>query len=244
MEMKRCLLLSLALIVGGCASGTEAVDAGAPIDASINVVDANHTDGNPLIDASVALADAPVAVADAGSPLNIGARIVELYYDHTSGDDGAEWVKLYNGTPSSINLSTYALGWGGTDYTYGLTQLAGTVPAYGCAVIGGPLSTPTSGSPMFDFAVNFDPDMQNSGSAGDGVALFNVPSSSVLATTVPVHAVIYGPNNDNGLYDENGAGGDVDVAAAPSESSIRMKADQTWEINPTPTPNDCLPFPP
>lgn len=48
----------------------------------------------------------------------------------------------------------------------------------------------------------FSPDLQNTGSAGDGVALFDVPAASITGSTVPVDAVIYGPNNNNGLIDE------------------------------------------
>ncbi len=180
---------------------------------------------------------------DASMPLNIGIRIVEVYYDHTSGDDGFEWVKIYNGTNSPINLGNFSFGWGGTDYTYGLMDLAGTVAAYQCYLVGGPSGNATSGSPSFDLPIDFNPDLQNEGSTGDGIALFNLPASSITSTTTPIDAVIYGPNNTNGLYDENGPNGTVDIAGAPDESSVRMKADLSWEVNASPSPNDCLPFP-
>ena len=36
--------------------------------------------------------------------------ISEVFYDHSSSDDGKEWVELYNAGNSSINLSSYSLG--------------------------------------------------------------------------------------------------------------------------------------
>lgn len=242
MEMKTSLLAALLFAATGCATGSEAADARPPSDATTGGADARGADAAPLIDAPLGSPDANVdaSVADAGTQLDIGLRIVEVYYDHTGADDRYEWVKLYNGTSSPLNLGNYSFGWGGLDYTFGVMDLAGTIPAYGCYLVGGPMGNATSGSPVFDLGLDFSPDLQNSGSAGDGVAIFNLPASGITATTTPVHAVIYGPNNNNNLYDENGPGGNVDVANAPSESSIRMKLDQSWEINATPTPNACL----
>lgn len=243
--------LAIALAsAAGCASAHEVADARPPVDARVAVdaafADApiGSPDASPSIDAPVTTVDA-MASADASMPLNIGLRIVEVYYDHTSDDNNYEWVKLYNGTPSAINLGNYSLGWGGTDYTYGIKDLAGTIGAYDCFLIGGPSGNATSGfagAVSFDLATDFNPDIQNSNGAGlaDGVALFNVPASGIMATTTPVHAVIYGTTNSSGLYDENGPSGDIDVANAPPESSIKMKPDTSWEINPAPSPQSCF----
>ena len=54
---------------------------------------------------------------------------------------------------------------------------------------------------------------------------------------------IYGGDNENGLYDENGPDGVVDVGDASSESSIHMHSDLSWSSNSAPAPLDCLPFP-
>lgn len=242
MEMKTSGLLVFLIATVGCATGSDAADARAAVDAATGV-DANpNVDAAALIDAPLGGPDANVdaAVVDAGQQLNIGLRITEIYYDHTGADDRYEWVKLYNGTSSTINLGDYSFGWGGPDYTTGVMDLAGSMPPYTCYLVGGPMGNSTSGSPVFDLGLDFSPDLQNAGSAGDGVAVFNLPASGITATTTPVHAVIYGPNNNNNLYDENGPGGDVDIAAAPNEHSLRMKPDQSWEINATPTPNDCF----
>ena len=61
--------------------------------------------------------------------------------------------------------------------------------------------------------------------------------------TVPIDAVLYGVANGNGLLDESGAAGMVDVGDAPSANSVRLQGDGTWAINPMPAPLDCLPFP-
>ncbi|MEM9598938.1 MAG: hypothetical protein AAGD06_32015, partial [Acidobacteriota bacterium] len=80
-------------------------------------------------------------------------------------------------------------------------------------------------------------DFQNGGSAGDGVALFDVPCSSVGASTVPVDAVVYGSNNNSGLIDETGVANAPEVADAPSGSSIeRTSIAGSWQVQGSPTP--------
>jgi|GEM_PF-1422480 len=165
--------------------------------------------------------------------------LTEVFYDHSSGDDGFEWVELYNNSAESIDLSSYSLGNGGTDYTYSKVQLTGTIAPYSTFVVGGPTADSENGNPVFDQVVNFDPDFQNSGTAGDGVALFDVPASSVTGATVPIDAVIYGPNNSNGLMDSSGTApvnahvGDADAG----ETIERISLDPVWRISATPAPN-------
>jgi len=55
--------------------------------------------------------------------------------------------------------------------------------------------------------------------------------------------VLYGSTNDNGLIDETGMPGAVDVADAPSQSSIHMLSDSTWAVNGSPAPLSCVPLP-
>jgi hypothetical protein len=125
-------------------------------------------------------------------------------------------------------------------------QLVGSVASGECHLVGGPLGNAASGFPgmvVFDQAQDFNQDMQNSGADADGVAIFDVPAAAITANTVPVHAVIYGPANTNGLLDESGAAGNVDIADQPDETSLRMNEDGTWSANPDPTPTVCLPLP-
>ncbi|MCR9164223.1 MAG: amidohydrolase family protein [Nannocystaceae bacterium] len=208
-------------------------------------VTALDTVGTEVITADIAGAtsDATINVVDTPP---VGLVIAEVYYNHTGGDDDFEWVKLFNGTGADIDLSTYSLGYGGTDYTYAQLQLVGTIGAGECFLVGGPSGDADSGfagPPMFDQAVAFSPGMQNSGATADAVALFDVTADMIGAATVPIDAVIYGENNVNGLLDETGAAGAVDVADVGSAASAVLQDDLTWGVSLAPTPTVCLPFP-
>ena len=162
----------------------------------------------------------------------------EVFYNPTSTDDGLEWVEIYNRGTTTVDLSGWSLGNGGTDYTYSVAQLGGTVLPGELIVVGGPTSNANNFNPTFGFTVNFNPDFQNSGSTGDGVALFNIPAASVTGSTVPVDAVIYGPNNNNGLIDETGVANAPEVADAGSTNSIeRLDLAGNWATQSTPNPN-------
>ena len=179
--------------------------------------------------ATIGASSASATVAVSSAPAT-GLIIAEVYYDHTSTqDDGNEWVKLYNGTGSSVDLSEYSLKYGGDDYnSWGNMDLSGTVAAGSCFLVGGGVSN-------IDLAQDFNPDIQNSGDTADAVGLFHSSES------IPIDAVIYGGSNDNNLIDETGSVGAVDVGDAPAESSIAV-TDSGWEIRDTPTPELCPPF--
>jgi large repetitive protein len=202
--------------------------------------------GDEIVTASIgpASADATVSVVDAPAFPNL--VIAEAYYNHTGADDQFEWVKIYNGTGVAVNLTGYSLGWGGADYTYGVLGLAGMLNNGECFVVGGPNGNAASGfpaGPMFDLAVDFNPDIQNSGATADGIALFDVAPGAVTAATVPIDAVIYGGANTSGLIDETGAVAPVHVGDSGAESSIRLQADGSWAVEPNPSPLECTPFP-
>ena len=84
----------------------------------------------------LALVAAPRAV----EALPVGDLWVsEVMYNPTGwNDDGSEWVELFNAGSTDIDLSSYSLGWGGADYTTGVVQLLGTIPAGQYFVVGGP----------------------------------------------------------------------------------------------------------
>ncbi|MEO1370269.1 MAG: lamin tail domain-containing protein, partial [Acidobacteriota bacterium] len=161
----------------------------------------------------------------------------EVFYDPPSGDNGLEWVELKNDGTASVDLSGYCIGNGGGDYTASTVQLTGTLAAGATFVVGGTTSNSSNGNPTFDQSVNFSPDFQNSGSTADGVALFDVPCSSVTGSTVPVDAVIYGVTNSSNLLDESGAAGTPDVGDAPAGQSIeRTSSSGAWQIQSSPSP--------
>ena len=163
----------------------------------------------------------------------------EVFYDAVGSDNGLEWVELYNNGSASVDLSSYSLGNGGTNYTTSTVQLSGTIAAGGFFILGGPTSSALNFNPTFDQQVNFSPDFQNAtGTTADGVALFNVPT--ITSSTVPIDAVIYGTNNDNDLLDETGNPGAVDVGDAPAGSSLQRTNLSTWAINSNPNPGNSL----
>ena len=178
------------------------------------------------------------ATVDVQALPELGLIITEIFYDPDGGDDGYEWVEIYNGTYADIDLSGYSLGAGGTDYTYTQAQLSGTIPPAGCWVIGGELSDASNGSPVYDVVYNFSPDLQNSGSTADGVALFDQPESAVGGSTVPISSVVYGTTNDSGLMDPTGAASAVDGGDPPSGNSLEFTP-AGWATQTAPSPNDC-----
>ncbi len=165
--------------------------------------------------------------------------ISEVFYDHTGGDTTFEWVEITNtGYTGTIDLTGYILAWGGTDYGYGQHVINDQIGDCSVFLVGGPVSDAENGNPItFSEPVDFDPDIQNSGSTADAVALF-APGADVLTDT-PIDAVIYGGANTNGLIDETGLPGAVDVADAPAGSSIsRISLAGDWIVTPDPDPYD------
>jgi cytosine/adenosine deaminase-related metal-dependent hydrolase len=169
----------------------------------------------------------------------VGLRISELYYDHKGQDSGYEWVKLYNGTGETVDLSEYTLGWGGKSWLTGKISLEGELQPGACFLVGGPNSEPGNGSPVFDQPLNFEPDLENSGETADGVALFAGTPSTVTASTPPIDAVVYDGWNDSKLI---GPDGNVSPVHAPDvfsgESLLRVSLG-LWEVNASPEAGDC-----
>ena len=166
-----------------------------------------------------------------------GLVISEVFYDYDGTDNGFEWVELYHGGSETIDLDDFSLGYGGTTWTSGKYQLSGSIDPGEVIVVGGPSSASGNGTPTYDLSQDFSPDIQNSGSAGDGVALFNVPAAAITGSTVPIDAVVYGPNNSSNLIDETGSANSPEVGDASEGSSIeRTTLGGSWQIRSSPTP--------
>ncbi len=180
----------------------------------------------------------PNAYTDGGPPgPPEGLLLSEVLYDVPSGDDGFEWIELYHSGTETIDLAQFSLGWGGTTYSNS-AQLSGTIVPGEVFVVGGPSSDASNANPTYDLVLNFSSDLQNSGSPGDGIALYNLPEASVTGSTVPIDAVIYGPNNNSGLIDETGSANPPEVGDAPESQSIeRTDLAGSWQIQSSPTPN-------
>ena len=123
------------------------------------------------ITAGGATGDGDIVVAVNGEELRVSLEIVDTPpvglvlsegpYDLPGSDDGLEWIETNNGTASPIDLSGYTIGYGGRTYTNETAALSGTIPAFGCSVVGGPDSTADNGNLVYDLALNFDADIQN-----------------------------------------------------------------------------------
>ena len=169
----------------------------------------------------------------------LGLVISEAFINPAGDDDGSEWIELYNGTGTSIDLSGYSIGYvlGGNNSGYSAAgvNLDGVFPAGACIVVGGPLSSDTNFNPDFDVDVNFTPDIQNSNKA---IGLFDVVQASVTGATLPLDALIYG-NNSNGYIDEDGnVPGTGEVDNPGSGNSLERTA-SGWTISSSPTPGVC-----
>jgi cytosine/adenosine deaminase-related metal-dependent hydrolase len=194
-------------------------------------------EGNGKLILATQAGDLEVAFGVLDVPL-LGLVLSEIFYNPPGSDTGKEWVELYNGTASPIDLSGYSLGNGGGDYTTSVVQLSGTLEPGQCYVVGGPTADADNGFPEYNLAVDFDPDFQNSGDKADAIALFAVPAAQIKASTVPIDAVIYGGENVNGLMDETGAANEPEIGNVSSGSSAE-KRPEGWLAQPIPSPNDC-----
>ena len=178
------------------------------------------------------------AMVTVNDPVN---RLVisEVFYDAAGGDDGLEWLELYNGGATTIDLGAAVWQVRSSNSTAAYSALnatlgAGTIAPGACVVIGGPTG-PGGGASYFQVQ-NFNPDLPNSGAAADAIALFQ--------GTTMVDAVIYGALNDRMIGDETGTPGTLDVGDAAEGKSIERLGARTWRVDATPTPGNCAPLPP
>jgi hypothetical protein len=165
--------------------------------------------------------------------------ISEVFFNPAGSDDQLEWVELFNGAPYTIDLSEYTLGWGGGAYNIGKRQLGGVVGSGEYFVVGGPTSSDANHNPVFDLAFDFNPDIQNSGASGaDAVGLFKVGPMELAPDTVPIDAVIYGPDSASNydMIDETGSLGAVDVIIPDAGWSLHRAGASTWTTLQSPTP--------
>lgn len=198
-------------------------------------ITASETTGTTQVTFGLPGGDASFDVEVTDTPL-AGLVISEVYYDGPGGDSGFEWVEIYNGTASSIDLSAYTIGYGGRTYDNATYALEGTIDPFGCIVVGGPNSADTNGEPEFDLERDFDPDIQNSDpDRADALGLF---IGEYASGDAPISTVIYGGANPDSFVDETGEVGEPDVGDAPSGSSIEQTS-AGWAIQASPTPNVC-----
>ena len=169
----------------------------------------------------------------------LGMVLSEVFINPAGGDDGSEWIEIYNGTGQSVDLSGYSIGYvlGGNSGGYGAAgaDLSGVFPAGACIVVGGPLSSDANFSPVYQYETNFTPDIQNTNKA---IGLFNAAATSINASTVPLDAVVYG-NNGNGYMDEDGSVPSTGEVDNPGSGDSLERSAEGWSVQGTPTPGVC-----
>ncbi len=127
------------------------------------------------------------AVSHAGVLLN------EVLYvtSQSGGDAGYEWIELCNNGTRTVDLTGYALQSGGSSWSESYTFASATIAPGEYVLVG-------YGSTLFPGT--FSPNLQNAGSATDGVRL-------VDTTGAPVDTLLYDTPNDNALTDDLGVAG-------------------------------------
>jgi hypothetical protein len=183
----------------------------------------------------------PVAISAAmgGQAQSANARVLglflsEVHYNPAGTDTGLEWIELYNAAPVDIVVTGMKIDSAtAATYTTSLT-LAGTVPAGGCVVVGGPNTAAVS----FFQAMDFAPDLGNVTTGADGINL-------VTAGGAIVDNVIYGGANSQMTTDENGAvpaNADVGDAGGGSIERTAPGLAGPWAVQVTPSPGNCTPI--
>ena len=198
--------------------------------------------GSEVLTASFAAASVTADLTVTSQP-DIGLVLSEVLYDAPGSDDDLEWVEIYNGGFSTIDLSTWSLGAGGGDYLNFTLQLAGSLAPGDCFVVGGANSTADNALPSFDQQVGTGSAtpylvLQNSGSTADALGLFDVPEVALTSASIPIDSVVYGSTNDDEFSDPDGNISAVDVGDAPSGSSVEQST-TGWAIQSSPSPGDC-----
>jgi hypothetical protein len=168
----------------------------------------------------------------------VGLSIAEIFYNDTQYSDGEQWVRLYNSTSMTLDLSQYSLGAGSTSYTQTTAQLSGTIAPGACFVIGGPTSNVYNGGPSYSQILHLSPDLPMGGTTGAGVALFSVPAESITASTVPVDAIVYGDANTAGLMGPMGTPIRPSTEDAAPGTSLLLQ-NSVWVDNLAPSPSAC-----
>lgn len=124
-----------------------------------------------------------------------GLEIAEVLANPVGNDDQLQWIKLRNRTMAPIDLSGYQIRSGENDYNFVALDLEGTIPALGCAVVGGTSSTSSNGNPVFMQSVNFEPNLPHSRPQSAGYALFADNAENYGGVATPVDTMLVGANN-------------------------------------------------
>jgi hypothetical protein len=164
-----------------------------------------------------------------------GVVLSEVFVGAVGNTDRRQWVEISNLTDEAIDLSGYSLGAGQSDYTTTRVQLGFTLPARGCAVVGGPLLGP--GQPAYDQVAPFQPNLGLGDNGASGIALFDLKADQMTAQTLPFDTLVYGTANTM-LLAPSGQLAPV-ISAAPGSSSYLRSSEARWQLQAFPSPRIC-----
>jgi hypothetical protein len=133
-----------------------------------------------------------------------GLDIAEVLADPAGDDDQLQWIKLHNRSTLPIDLSSYRLQAGQGNYDLVSVALTGSIPAGGCAVIGGPIQTGANSEPVFSQAIDFSPNLPYGGTQAAGFAVFDASAAPVGGVMTPVDTMLVGVANNSQLLGPDG----------------------------------------
>jgi hypothetical protein len=150
-----------------------------------------------------------------------GLEVAEVMADPIGSDDGVQWVKIRNNSAMPIDLSSYQLRAGESNYGLVSVQLTGTLPAGSCVVIGGSQQVGAN----FAQSVDFTPNLPHTGTQAAGIALFDRNAAMVGGVQTPVDTMLIGANNGARLLGPDGEVANPYCGAqVPGMSSLRTGA--------------------
>lgn len=128
---------------------TVTLASGMMMDTDYTVTVAGVTDAGDM-DAIDDAADEAMFTGIGACPIATGLIINEVDYDNV-GDDDAEYIELFNGSASALDLTGYSIVLvnGSNGLTYGPVSLSGSVAAGGYVIIGSAGLTVPAGTPFF-----------------------------------------------------------------------------------------------
>jgi len=167
-----------------------------------------------------------------------GVVLTEVLFAPSGNDNTRQWVEIYNGTNDAIDMADYSLGWGRDSVTTNTHVFDAFSLAPGATfVIGGPTSNGSNGSPSYDEAFDFVPNLDdgsNNGLAGT-IGLF---AGEAGAGGTLVHLLVYGESTaTTSLLDEQGGAASVlfGTDGFGQGSSVEWTGGETWaQGGPTP----------
>lgn len=166
-----------------------------------------------------------------------GLEIAEVLADPTGDDDQLQWIKIHNKTALPIDLSSYRLKAGQSNYDLVSVGLTGIIPAGGCFVVGGPLQSGANSEPIFSQLHDFSPNLPHDGTQAAAFALFdsNTPVGGVVT---PVDTMVVGATNAAQLL-----GPDAEIATpycgAPAAGMSALRNGDKTCVTTYPQPRTC-----